>query len=1149
MTDSKRKQNYSTELDPDESYLMQNEIKENTDKESYSEEHNITIDSELKEVDGKESLLDGQPVTNNKLMEYAGKELMLTEHPLIYNKQKQDGGKKSLSDVHPDLQGELKPNNSKEYHSQSKHNLPPPPQPLVPPPNLLKVVHPTDAKNGGRSGMPRSDTASHTGAKEKATAPSDMGKQSLTHGAGQGTSEKNGNTVGSINAEAASRGQRHDQTHVIRDQKIDNGQARFKNGNFNVSAMTESKQRPQHGGIGKTSRSHQGNNNAGIRKAEVGTITHIDTAAQHSLSEINKINTYVATRNTIVERSTDEHSNSKVVRHKPEDHAKDNTKRGDEKHKTDPHSGVGRHSYNQPQKQISLPKGTTLSKTSQSYKTIDRTGRQIKNADLRNDDKSNQGATEKNKFYKQADESKLTNMKLTPDNGSTSGTEFVIVLRRYNNETRKDNPGKKSRKFLKQGAETDDALFGISKDVDDEDKYTGQEKRIPGNEMKPNINKIEGPIPGIQKQPRVGSKRKYSPLKKYANMRSGSKYQRIEGSEKRQQVRPSKQIHEVKKHVIMTSDAKYGRTNGSTRKTFVHKSKLIPIKKKHTNLATIAKHHGSSRPERKPEPIYSRHILKTRKSTEMRSNVMYHRTIGSDRKIKVHHAARLTAQQPTRRLLVSREFIRSYSKPQQNDRKRETPHISNNYHQERTRRDKIYKDVSGLLVSAKLDKDKIPATGNSDIDMFDRQLRKTPLRRFPPIVTNSEKGGGNMLPEDIKMVDGIRMRHTNADEQHHESNKDGHHINIDAQLNYDDAKKKIPQEVRVGVNRPDSMHSGVIDIGTDYEVLNNGGKYKPIVHKNGNSYKIGFENAEKLDTGVKKGGLLNYGEERLYSKPRKGTDAESMKERTRRKYYIKIYPDNFGAYDRHNPHGNMYGNNGRRPIHVAPKHMNVAAEKIGAEGQPLNNNFGDKDPTKLIRAGSSNLAELPQIWQKKLQQRPEMDRQRSVSAVITQPANGGRKGHGHTDLWWWRLVEKAMKQSKDDTPPSESSPLTPRHNEQFNKVVYSHGKQQSIVKPEQNMMGKTRHRVPIHNPDTYEEHIQRKNDENINDIARSNLEGNKWREYGLIAGEGEVPRQGRQNSWHGEATESGRRTESTTVEAMVIQADGQAERGKSKSSI
>ena len=845
--------------------------------------------------------------------------------------------------------------------------------------------------------------------------------------------------------------------------------------------------------------SNGGRKLSGIHDHELGS-----TDLQSPLFEINKKNINIAKRNTIPEDETVQHGTRNEVIHKFEHDIKDNTRRDDKTSKTDAYSGT--RSHNKPLRQISLPEGAALSK----FTTMDKTDKQLNSANLRMGENTSRRTNSKNRFYKQAEESELTTMKLAPDNGSTTGIEFVIFLRNSeDNKTRKDNRAKKNRKFLKQGAETDDALFAISKDVNDQDKFEEPQEQIPANDIKSNINKFDAHKHDVHRKSTVVMKIPLIP---------GFRYQRMQGSKERPQNQPSKQIQ-----IAKTNEAKYGRTKKLTGKPLVNSPK-------HNLKEITIKYRGTSRPERHPEPDYYKHIHMTRKPPHLRSSANYDRTIGPPRKTKVHE--RPSVQRPTHRMFVSREFIRSHSKPQHNNRIRIPSNTAKHNHQDRMRRDEIYKVVPGSFVSKKLKHNKGFVKDNSDVDSFDWQRIKTPQHRFPHKTVGSDKWDENMTPEDNpvrneKLSADFNLIRKKIAQRHYDRLSEGHQINIDAQLNYDIAKKEVPLVATIGVDHPSTnMYGRVIDVGTDYEVLNTGDKYKPVVHKNGNGYKIGFENAQKFDREMINGRMVNPGNERVVSKLIKRIEPEPSDDRARQKYYIKIYPDkNFGSYDRNNPNHNRYSN--ERPINIAAKHPNVPIKKTVKP-------FNEKQPMKLLRAESRILAGEPG---------PVMGGQRSVSAVITQRGNGGHKRHGHTDLWWWRLVEKAMKQSEDETPPSEAPPQTHRKS----KFVYHH-KQQSFIRPALVAMDNRRHHVPNHIP-TYEDNMQRKNDADINDVARNGLGGEGWREFGLTAGEDEEAEGDGEKSWHDKSTESGSRMESTTAEAKDHQGEHQAEQGECHSNI
>ena len=1015
-TNSKPVQNTST----DNSYARHDEIEETTEKETHSDE-------QLKQHVDEESLFDDLEDKQDKHKTDAGK---LSGEPSLTYDQKQKEGKTSVLDSRPDLQGfVLKQNHSKGYHSHHKRNLPPllvpPPQPpLMPPPQPPLLVHPTTARNGTRSGIPRTNSANQQDTKAMATTSNGGRKLSGTH--------------------------------------------------------------------------HH----------ELGS-----TGLQSPLSEINKMKINIAKRNTIPEHGTVQHATIHKLKHD----INDNTRHDDKTPKTDAISGTRRH--NKPLRQILLPERPVLSK----FTTMDKINKQLNSADLRMGENTSTGTNSNNRFYKQAEESELTNMKLAPDNGSTTGIEFVIYLRNPEyNKTRKDNRAKKNRKFLKQGAETDDALFAISKDVTDQDNFAEPQDQIPANGIKSSINKFEAHKHDFHRKSTVVMKTKRIPLiKKHKyKMIPGFRSERMQSSKEGPQNQPSKQNQFAK-----TNDAKYGRTKKFTRKPQVNSPKHILKKNQITT-----KYHGTSRPERHPEPDYYKHIHMTRKPLHLRSSANYDQTKGPTRKTKIHE--RLSVQPPGHRMFVSREFIRSYSKPQHNNRIRTPSNNAKHNHQDRMRRDEIYKVVPGSLVSKKLKHDKGFAKDNPDVDSFNWQQIKTPQHRFPHKSASTNKWSDIMTPENnpvrkVKLSDDFNPIRTKIDQQHYDRPSEGHQVNIDAQLNYDIAKKEVPLVATVGVDHPSTnLYGSVIDVGTDYEVLNTGDKYKRVVHKNGNGYKIGFENAQKLDREMRNGRMVNPGNERVVSKHMKGIEPEPRDDRARQKYYIKIYPDkNFGSYERNNPYHNRHGNE-RRPKKVAAKHLNVPIERTVKP-------FNEKHPMKLFRTESRILAG---------ERGPVIGGQRSVSAVITQRGNSGHKRHGHTDLWWWRLVEKAMKQSEDETPPSEAPPQT-HHNSKF---VYHH-KQQSFIRPALEAMDKRRHPVPNHIP-TYKDNMQRKNVDDINGMVRSGPDGEGWREFGLTAGEDEEAEGDGEKSWQDKSTEFDRRMESTTAEVKDHQGENQAEQGKCRNS-
>ena len=1028
-----------------------NELGQETSEESHPEESQVT-DSELRKDTGEESMSDERTPTHDQLDEDSSKIFK-------FNKIK---GEESLMRDNSPMHGELKKNHSKEHHlliinhsvSSSPNELvstsPPPLLPLPSPTSIPLQMNATDAKNGVRSGDPTFDTTDHLYIGMNTTAPNDKVKQNQTHqilGTNRNITRAGSTdfvqTTGSVG-----------QTPDIKTQLSVNDGDKMDNLNEN-SVTRESKDVQQHG---DTVTIYPANNTAGI----VTTSADINTAALRGLLAFSEPSMNSATRTTIVERSMDGQDKLSAVRHKVERHVNDEPGRGEERHTTDAHDTQVM--YNN----MDSPPGTAPNEAFISYKTnpMMRTENQIYIAELRKD--SNQIASEKKKFYKNADDTKLTKMMLSSDNDSTSAVEFATVIE-DKNETGKSKLAKKNRKFLKQAADTDDALFVISKDVNEEKKDTKRERmlvKVGLDNNRPEANKHE-----VLRTSTVSIIKKHISLTKiHSNMRSGSQHQRMKGSESKP---PSKQIHVVKNHVDMTQgDAKYGRTTGTKRKTAVHSSKQISVQKNHPAMEAVDKYRRSGRSEGKSDPDYSK--LVTRKPTNIRPKVELH----PRRRMRVDKPA----HQVIRRLSVNREFVRSYSEQQQNGRTRKTPNIARNNHEQMIRVDSMDKEVS----------DKPDGyhgkTDHSDIESFERHLRK--VNKYLPTIINSDKRTDAISANKNTFPEADRMIRTNDNKESYDRNMDNQ-VNIDAQLNYNAAKNKIPLEATIGVDRPHSaVYSGVINVGTDYEILNNKGKH--VVSKHGNSYKTGFENGQKLDANVRKYGMPKR------SDVRNGVEQASQKQRERRKYYIQIYPDNFGSYDRQNPYEKRYRNDQRRPIDVSSK-RNDAEHNTDPGERSQNRNVENKP----IRARSGRREGLRQLRQnpEEEQQRHRTAGQRSVSAAITRPADDGHERRGHTDMWWWRLVEHAMKESQDDT---SLSPLpTQRNTERFNKSVKSHGRQRLPAIPEQELVEQRRHRAPnLKVYDSYDYTSHRDTEDNIDDDARGKFDGEGGGEFGLVAGEG-----------------------------------------------
>ena len=1079
------------------------ELKQETDKETNPEESQVT-DGELRQDIGKESIFD--ELTYDKLDEDSSK---IFRFDITKKKWKKVKGKESLMRDTSPMHGELKKNHSKEHHlliinhsvSSSPNELvstsPPPLLPLPSPTSIPLQVNATDAKNGVRSGDPTFDTTDHLYIGMNTTAPNDKVEQNQTHQI-LGTN-RNITRAGSTDFEQTTGSV--DQTPDIKTQLSVNDGDKMDNLNEN-SVTRESKDVKQHG---DTVTIYPANNSAGIVTTVIRTSDDINTAALRGLLAFSEPSMNSATRTTIVERSMDGQDKLSAVRHKVERHVNDDTGRGEERHTTDAHDTHV--TYNN----MDSPPGTAPNEAFISYKTnpMMRTENQIYIAELRKD--SNQITSEKKKFYKNADDTKLTKMMLSSDNDSTSAVEFATVIE-DKNETGKSKLAKKNRKFLKQAADTDDALFVISKDVNEEKKDTKRERMLVKVRLDINTsdaNKHESI------KPRVGIIKKHIPLTKiHTNMRSGSQHQRMKGSESRH---PSKQRDVINNHVDITQgDAKYGRTTGSKKKMAVHSSKQISVQKNHPAMEAVDKYRRSGRSEGKSDPDYSK--LVTRKPTNIRLKVELH----PRRRMRVDKPA----HQVIRRLSVNREFVRSYSEQQQNGRTRKTPNIARNNHEQMIRVNSMDKEVS----------DKPDGyhgkTDHSDIESFERHVRK--VNRYLPTVINSDKRTDAISANKKTFPDADRMIRTNDNKESYDRIMDNQ-VNIDAQLNYNAAKNKIPLEATIGVDRPHSaVYSGVINVGTDYEILNNKGKH--VVSKHGNSYKTGFENGQKLDANVRKYGMPKRSDDR------NGVEQASQKQREIRKYYIQIYPDNFGSYDRQNPYEKRYRNDQRRPIDVSSK-RNDAEHNTDPGERSQNRNVENKP----IRARSGRREGLRQLWQnpEEEQQRHRTAGQRSVPAAITRPADDGHKRRGHTDMWWWKLVENAMKESQDDT---SLSPLpTQRNTERFNKNVKSHGRQRLPAIPEQELVEQRRHRAPnLKVYDSYDYTSHRDTEDNIDDDARGNFDGEGGREFGLVAGEGllQEPRRDRQDNWPDVTTETGGMMESTTTEVIVNRADGLAEQGE-----
>ena len=1171
---------------------INNELKQGFGKESHSND-------ELSHETGDESIPDYDRVTDTELIQRNAKESIFDESTLTYDKLYEDSnriikfdvtqkkmkivkGKESLMHDHPLMHGELKKNHSKEHnlviinHSVSSPNelVSTSPPPLLPPPQPTSSplqVNPTDANNGVRSGMTNSATANHPDTGLNATTPRDHVKRNQTHhsvsslnqlvstsppplvplpslstsiplqvnqtdanngvrsgmtdsatgnhidtglnatalraevkrnqthqplGTNRNIGRSSGNTdfvftTGyNRNKDFASTSGSYDETPDIGDQLSvnDGGKMHNMNGNVNENSINgENKDVRQHG---DTVIIHSVNIIAGVETTEsvIRTSADISTAALRGLLAFSEPSIDSATRNTIVERRTDVQDKLTIVRHKVERHVNDDTGGGEEMRETDAHDRHGTHN------KMDSPTGMAPSKAVSSYRTTSmmRTENQIYIADLRKH--SNQMTSEKINFYKNADDTELTKMMLSADNDSTSAVEFATVIKDLNGSG-SVKLAKKNRKFLKQAADTDDALFVISKDLNDENKDTRDEQmpeKVGLDIDRSDVNKYEAGKP-----PKVIITKKHMPTTKlHTNMRYDSQHQRMESSESRP---PSKQVHVIKNHVDVTQgDAKYGRTIGPKRKMPVQSSKQISVQKNHAAMEAVDKHRGSGRG--KSDPDYAKPV--TRKPTNIRPKVEQHPTIRSGRRMTVD-TPKLPAHQAIRRISVSREFIRSYSEQQRNGRTRKTTNIARNNHKQMITTDEMHKEVEGSHVSDETD-GYHGKTDNSDMDSFQRHLRKE--NRFLSTVINSDNKKESY--------------------DHIENNQQ---VNIDAQLNYNAANNKIPREATIGVDRPPS---GVINVGTDYEVLNNKGKYKPV-HEHGNNYKTGFEYRQKLNADVRKYDMPERGEQRLHLNHRSGIKQVSQKQRERRKYYIQIYPDNFGSYDRHNPYEKRYRNDHQRPIDVSPK-RNDAEHDTDLGERSLNRNIEDKP----IRARSGHREGSRQIWQN-----PEEHQQRhgtaagqkSVSAAITRPADDGHKRRGHTDMWWWRLVENAMKESQDDT----STLATQRNTERFNNNVR---RQRLPGRPEQELVDEKRHRAPSNNVyDSYDYDIHRDTEDKMYDTKR-NFGGEGGQEFGLVAGGGlvEEPKRDIQDNWPDVTTEAGRRMESTTTGVIVNRADGLA---------
>ena len=1158
------------------------ELRQETGEESQAEESQVT-DVEMRRDTGKNSIFDESTLTYDKLYEDSSR---IFKFDITQKKMKIVKGKDSLLHDHSLMHGELKKNHSNERNlviinqSVSSPNelistSPPPLLPTPPSTSIPLQVYPTDAKNGVRSGITNSATANHIDIEVNATAVTANVKRNQTHHSVSSLNQlvltsppplvplpssstsiplqvnpidaKNGVRNGMTNSDAANHidvevnatavtakpNQTHqksgpnrnivrsgntdfitttggyDQTTDIGEQMSVNDSDEMHNINGHIHVYEnyvtgESKDMQKHEG---TIIIDPVNTIAGVETTQtvIRTSADINTAALRGLLAFSEPSIDSATRNTIVERRTDVQDKLSNVRHKVERHVNDETSGGEEMHKTDAHDRHVMYKMDSP----------APSKDFSSYKTNPmRTENQIYIADLRKD--SNQMTSEKINFYKNADDTKLTKMMLPADNDSTSAVEFATVIKDKNG-TVNVKPTEKNRKFLKQAADTDDALFVISKDVNDENT-DARDERMPekvGLDIdRSDVNKYEAGKP-----PKVIITKKHMPTTKlHTNMRYDSQHQRMESSESRP---PSKQVHVIKNHVDVTQgDAKYGRNIGNKRKMTVQSSKQIYIQKDHAAMEAVDKHRGSGRSEGKSHPDYAKPV--TRKPTNIRSKVDHPPTIGSGRRMRVDNP-KLPTHQAIRRISVSREFIRSYSEQQHNGRARKTTNIGRNNHKQMMRRDEMDKEVS----------DKRDKTYNSDIDSFEWHHQQD--NRFLPTVINSDKRTDAILSNKKTFPEAGSIN----DEERYDRTMDNQQVNIDAQLNYNAVKNKVPLEATIGVDRPHSdMYSGVINVGTDYEVLNNKGKYKPVVHEHGNDYKTGFENGQKINADARKYGMPEHGDGRLHPNHRSGIEQVSQKQREGRKYYIQIYPDNFGSYDRQNPYEKRYRNNHQRPINVSPK-RNDAEPNTDVGERSLNGNFEDKP----IGARSGRREGLRQIWQNPEEhpQRHQTAGQKSVSAAITRPADDGHKRRGHPDMWWWRLVENAMKESQDDT---SGSPLaTQRNTERFNDNVK---RQRLPARAEQELVEKKRHGAPnINVYNSYDYDIHRDTEDNIDD-AKRNFDGEGGREFGLVAGEGfmEEPERDRQDNWPDVTTEAGGRMESITTGVIVNRPDVLAEQGK-----
>ena len=1140
------------------------EVRRETSRDSNPEERQVT-DGELRHDTGKESIFDESTLTYDKLYEDSSR---IYKFDITQKKMKIVKGKDSLLHDHSLMHGELKKNHSNERNlviinqsvSSPNELISTSPPPLLPPPPSTSIplqVYPTDAKNGVRSGITNSATANHIDIEVNATAVTANVKRNQTHHSVSSLNQlvstsppplvplpssstsiplqvnpidaKNGVRNGMTNSNAANHidvevnatavtakpNQTHeksgpnrnivrsgntdfitttggyDQTTDIGEQMSVNDSDEMHNINGHIHVYEnyvtgESKDMQKHEG---TIIINPVNTIAGVETTQtvIRTSADINTAALRGLLAFSEPSIDSATRNTIVERSTNGQDKLSNVRHKVERHVNDETSGGEEMYKTDPNDRHG--TYNK----IDSLTGKAFS----SYKTnsMMRTENQIYTADLRKD--RNQMTSEKINSYKNADDTILTKMMLSADNDSTSAAEFATVIKDKNG-TGNVKLAKKNRKFLKQAAETDDALFVISdKDMNDDNKDI-RDEQMP-EKVGLDIDRSDANKHGALRPIIISIIKKHIPLTKiHTNKRYDSQHQRMKGSTSRP---PSKQIHVINNHV---GDAKYGRTVGTKRKMPVQSSKQISVHRDPAAMEAVDKYRGSGRSEGNSHPDYAKPV--TRKPTNIRSKVEQHPTVGSGRRMRVDNP-KLPAHQAIRRISVSREFIRSYSEQHHNGRARKATNIARNNHKQMITRDEMHKEVEGSHVSDETD-GYHGKTDNSDMDSFQRHLRKE--NRFLPTVINSDNKKESY--------------------DHIENNQQ---VNIDAQLNYNAANNKIPLEATIGVDRPPS---GVINVGTDYEVLNNRDKYKPVVHKHGNGYKTGFENGQKLNADARKYGMPERGDERLHLNHRSGIEQVSQKQRETRKYYIQIYPDNFGSYDRRNPYEKRYRNDHQRPINVSPKRND--AEPNTDVGERSHNRNVEDNP---IRARSGHREGSRQVWQnpEEHQQRHRTAAgQKSVSAAITRPADDGHKRRGHTDMWWWRLVENAMKESQDDT----STLPTQRKTERFNKNVK---RQRLPSRPEQELVSQKRHRAPHINYGSYDYDIHRDNEDNIDD-AKRNFGGEGGTEFDLVAGEElvEETERDRKDNWMDVTTEADGRMESTTTGIIVNQPDGLAEQGK-----